>query len=111
MTNYTFAELEEARQHAFGNAVEVQQSTVCFCYFCNKLFGRSKVVEWLNPEDDDRFSTGPVPKSDRSAAFCPNCGFDMVLGDASGFPLHNSDFTPALHAHCERRSRKKEQAQ
>jgi hypothetical protein len=30
--------------------------------------------------------------------FCPHCGIDAVIGDASGLPVTSPDFVDKLHA-------------
>jgi hypothetical protein len=60
-------------------------------------------VEWLNPAGYpgstriEVFASSPEPLSDRATAFCPNCTFDMVIGDASGLPIDDRSFVAAIN--------------
>ena len=107
---WTDAQIVEAHEHCFENAKEVQASDQCVCYFCaaNELQGAyfepAGVTEWLNRAGRDAktgaevFRSGPVPLSDRATAFCPNCTFDMVIGDASGLPITDQSLVSAINA-------------
>jgi hypothetical protein len=111
---WTDAQIVEAHEHCFENVREVQASNWCVCYFCaiNDLprayFEPAAITEWLNPAGRNAgtgaevFRSGPAPLSDRATAFCPNCTFDMVIGDASGFPINDRSFVSAIDAHFSR---------
>jgi hypothetical protein len=98
----TDAELVAAHEHCFENVREIQASQRCVCYFCaanelpNAYFAPGQIVEWLNPINNGE-QPGPMPLSDKATAFCPNCTFDMVIGDASGLPIHDAQFVAAIH--------------
>jgi len=107
---WTDSQIVEAHEHCFENAKEVQASERCVCYFCaaNELSGAyfepAAITEWLNPADRDAktgveaLRSGPAPLSDRATAICPNCAFDMVIGDASGLPISDPSFIAAIEA-------------
>lgn len=107
---WTDAQIVEAHEHCFANAKEVQASERCVCYFCaaNDLpeayFKPAAVTEWLNPTGRDPktgaevLQTGPEPLSDQATAICPNCTFDLVIGDASGLPISDRSFVSAIDA-------------
>jgi hypothetical protein len=106
---WTDAKIVEAHEHCFENVKEVQASDRCVCYFCaanglpQAYFSPAAITEWLNPVGRDSgtgaevFRSGPEPLSDRATAFCPNCTFDMVLGNASGLPIGDLSFVSAIN--------------
>jgi hypothetical protein len=96
--NWSRGEIEEAWSHARQNVREVQASTLCVCIQCQTYFPPSRIVEWLNPAGEHTFRPGPLPTSDKADAFCPNCGMDFVIGDASGLPIQNPAFMRALNS-------------
>ncbi len=96
--SWSRGEIEEAWSHARENVREVQSSTLCVCLQCQSYFPPDRIVEWLNPAGGLTYKTGPVPASDGADAFCPNCGMDYVIGDASGLPIENPHFVRALNS-------------
>ncbi|MBI0476236.1 hypothetical protein D9601_12850 [Sphingomonas sp. MA1305] len=106
---WTEAQIVQAHEHCFENAQEVQASAQCACYFCaaNELpgayFEPGAITEWLNPAGRDAktgaeiLRSGSKPLSDRATAICPNCTFDMVIGDASGLPITDRSLLSAIN--------------
>ena len=107
--SWTEDQIISAHEHRFENVREIQSSSRCVCYFCaanglaNAHFAPTAIVEWLNPAgyrgepSIEVFASGPEPLSDRATAFCPNCTFDMVIGDASGLPIDDPSFVAAIN--------------
>ena len=96
--SWSRGEIKEAWSHARENVREVQASTLCVCFQCQAYFPPSRIVEWLNPAGEHNFKPGLLPTSDDASAFCPNCGMDYVVGDASGLPIQNPDFVSRLNS-------------
>ncbi|RZJ42474.1 MAG: cytoplasmic protein [Brevundimonas sp.] len=61
---------------------QVEQSSLCGCFYCETNFEPARVEEWT--DDDD-------------TALCPNCGIDSVIGDASGVAVTDADFIRRMH--------------
>ncbi len=99
---WTEAQITAAHEHCFENVREIQASDRCVCYFCaanslpNAYFAPDQIVEWLNPMGNG-YRAGPSLLSDKATAFCPNCTFDMVIGDASGLPIDDPKFVAAIN--------------
>lgn len=68
------AELYEAAHDcSFKNKEQIEQSKICGCFSCCRIFPASEVTSYL-----------PDAKP---TAICPYCHIDSVIGDASGFPI------------------------
>ena len=72
--NYTQKELLAIHKHSFMNADEVAKSKNCGCFYCERIYPSSHLEE----EDYTNID---------ATAWCPNCGIDAVIGDASGIHL------------------------
>lgn len=81
--NFPRITLEAAHRHSADHRVELEHSDVCGCFYCEKTFAVSDVVEWV----EDVSGT----------ALCPCCGIDSVIGSASGLPVADADFLRAMH--------------
>ncbi len=68
--------------HTRGNRMELEQSEVCGCLACERIYSPTEVVS---------FSLG-------DSAQCPHCGINAVVGSASGIPI-----TPAVLARAHAR--------
>lgn len=73
-----FQYLKKAHQASFKNKESILQSKVCGCFSCLNTFSPSEAT--FHPEMDGQ-----------ETAWCPYCGIDAVLGDATGYPI-----TPAF---------------
>jgi hypothetical protein len=73
-------DLRLAHKHSSQHRVEILASQNCGCFFCLSIYPALAVVEWL---DEDQ------------TAFCPECGIDSVIGDASGYPI-TSEFLASM---------------
>lgn len=62
-------DLDEIYSHASEHKDEVLSSEICGCFFCESRFPPSEITEWHEEEQ---------------TALCPKCGFDTVIGSASG---------------------------
>ena len=65
--------LAAAHGHSSNHRREIEASRMCGCYHCLATFPAMKVEEWIDGGETAR---------------CPRCGVDSVIGDASGFPIH-----------------------
>ena len=61
-----------AHKHCTNHVQEINDSFQCGCFHCQSFFKPSKIKEWLE---------------DEGTAFCPKCGIDSVIGDASPFDI------------------------
>ncbi|HEU4415197.1 MAG TPA: cytoplasmic protein [Candidatus Angelobacter sp.] len=64
--------MEEAHRRSFKNRDEVEKSSLCGCFYCEKSFSSEEIDEWVD---------------DGETALCPFCGIDSVIGSAAGFKL------------------------
>ena len=62
-----------AHQFSVNNRKQLEQSSVCGCFYCRKIFNPNEITEWI-PEKS-------------GTALCPCCGIDSVIGEASGFQI------------------------
>lgn len=67
------AHLEAAHKHCIRNRDALQQSKICGCFYCRTIYSPNEITEWL--------------REGNGTAFCPHCGIDSVIGDASGYPI------------------------
>jgi len=70
--------------HCNKNKTELENSGICGCYVCRKIFFTSEITKWVD------LTTSYSYKEDKTA-FCPYCDNDGVIGSASGY-----DITPKL---------------
>jgi cell division protein ZapA (FtsZ GTPase activity inhibitor) len=66
--------LNQYREHAIDNEIEIVQSNQCGCFFCRHVFDARDVQDWMDGEHG-------------VTALCPECGMDAVIGDASGIEI------------------------
>ena len=78
--NWSETELKRAHKHSIYHHQQIKNSR-CGCFYCLKTFEYSDIHEWT---DND------------TTALCPICGIDTVIGDTSGFPIHQ-EFLQAMH--------------
>ena len=64
--------LEKLHSFSYDNKESIGKSNECGCFYCLKSFKASEVKKYIIQD---------------STALCPNCGFDSVLGDVSGFAV------------------------
>lgn len=73
--------LKKAHSHSLHNKDEVDRSTLCGCFYCEKTFRPDEV----KGTTDKKGRKGFVPP--HQTVLCPFCGIDAVLGSESGHPL------------------------
>lgn len=66
---------DAAHKHCIRHRREVNQSTLCGCFYCLEIFPAEEIV-WGVYEA----TTGA----------CPECGIDSVIPDAAGYPITKS---------------------
>ena len=69
-------ELKSAHSHSYHNRGEIEQSSLCGCFSCNRTFLSSEVEDYIDEGE---------------TALCPYCSVDSVIGDASGIQLSEED--------------------
>lgn len=79
-------EASRLHQHVFENRLELEESEVCGCIHCERIYSPTEIRNWIA---DSRGET----------AECPYCGIDAVVGSASGIPI-----TPGVLARAHARS-------
>ena len=67
------ADYISAHQFSANNRKQIEQSAVCGCFYCGKIFSPLEIKEWI-PEQ-------------AGTALCPYCGIDSVIGEVSGFQI------------------------
>ena len=81
MVKYSKSALIKAHKHCTNNREELENSKKCGCFYCFEVYDPKEILE-----DKDAMW------ADESTAFCAKCGIDSVIGDASGFPIHDKLF-------------------
>lgn len=78
--------IEKAHKATIYNEEDIMNSKVCMCFYCGYQFNahEEKELEWWDENS---------PKG--KTIVCPMCGIDVVIGDASGFPITDKDFIMA----------------
>lgn len=75
--------LKAAHKASFKNKESILQSQQCGCFSCKRMMSPAEVV--FRAEMDGK-----------ETAWCPHCGIDAVLGDASGYPI-TEDFLKKMN--------------
>jgi hypothetical protein len=65
-------QFEKAHRFCRHNRKDLENDTICGCFYCLKIFNPNEIDEWW--DDDD-------------TAVCPYCGIDSVIGENSGFSV------------------------
>lgn len=75
--------IEKAHKATLYNEKDIMGSTTCTCFYCGYQFNAhsEKDLEWWDEHS---------PKG--KTLVCPKCGIDVVIGEASGFPITDKDF-------------------
>ena len=68
-----------AHAASFGNRASVEASTRVGCFYCQRIFHPALIHRWT------------LERIGKQTAWCPHCGIDSILGNATGFPI-----TPAF---------------
>ncbi|CAN5360026.1 hypothetical protein BH11ACT6_BH11ACT6_02580 [soil metagenome] len=69
------ADVRDAHVHCNLNRAALEQSTICGCFYCCRVYSPEAIDEWV-----DELSGGQT-------ALCPGCGIDSVIADRSGYPI------------------------
>ena len=62
-----------AHQFCTNNRKQMEQSSICGCFYCGKIFDPLEIQEWI-PEK-------------AGTAICPYCNIDSIIGESTGFPI------------------------
>ena len=65
-------ELLNGHNHSFKNRQEIEQSTKCGCFNCQRIYCPTEVEDYVD---------------EGKTALCPYCGIDSVIGDASDIQI------------------------
>jgi hypothetical protein len=79
-----------AHSHCIRNRAELEQSETSGCFFCLEIYPAGEVWEWIRERQEDE---------ERLTAMCPKCGIDAVIGDASGYPVADTQFLERMKRH------------
>lgn len=74
------------RDHVHDNEFEIIASKECGCIECGKTFSARAVTSWAK-------------SGNGLSAICPNCGFEGVVGDASGLSIDPEDIADMRKYH------------
>jgi hypothetical protein len=83
-------------ERTFKNLEEVRASTLAVCLCCKRVIDTAAMFQ-DTPLDDicvACIDDGTMEET----VFCPHCGIDAVIGDASGLPVTSPNFVDKLHA-------------
>jgi hypothetical protein len=72
MKKYSIQQITKAHKLCFANKEFVQKSKLCGCFNCCSIYPASHVISWTQESNNQGVT-----------AWCPNCGIDSVIGDAS----------------------------
>jgi hypothetical protein len=75
-------DLIKAHQHSSNNLKEIEASSICGCFYCEKTFSPDQIEKWI---DKGR------------CAICPFCFIDSVIGDKSELPVTEPNFLKQMH--------------
>lgn len=78
---------EAAYASSENNKQQLQQSTVCGCFYCQKIYKPVEITDWI--ADDGQAAT--------STAVCPYCGKDSVIGESSEYSI-TEDFLRGMNS-------------
>jgi hypothetical protein len=73
--------LDAAHKHCSFHRAELQNSSLCGCFYCFAIFGPGDISEWID---------------EGQTAKCPKCTIDSVIGSASGYPI-TKEFLNRMH--------------
>lgn len=80
-------------KHSYMNFLEVKASQLAGCYHCKRTF-TTDIIE------EDKHCMASTPHGTQEpTVFCPLCGIDAVIGDASGYPVTTKPFLDYMYYH------------
>ena len=71
----TREELDRVHKHSIYNEEEVLKSKKCGCFYCGNIYIPMDVRDYM------------AERNGQKTAWCPFCGIDAVIGDASGYEI------------------------
>lgn len=77
----------QAHTHSINHREALFHSERCGCFDCLAIFPPDGITNWTDEVDGVNVT-----------AFCPECGADMVIGSASGYPIEDW-FLQRMHDH------------
>ncbi len=80
---YTDAYIKKAHQATFANEKQILASDSCTCFYCGHTF---------NPQTEHTLYWITERHPQDKTLQCPMCGIDCMIGNASGFPIHDQSF-------------------
>ena len=83
---YSKQQLKKAHYFSNNHKPELEQDSVCGCFYCQRVFHPKEITEWLIEKN---------PADWRGTAVCPYCDVDAVIGESSGFPI-TEEFLSAM---------------
>ena len=75
-----------AHKHSSLHRQEILRSEQCGCFYCGNIFKPSEIDVWTDKNNEGVGQT----------ALCPYCSVDLVIGQASGYPI-SDDFLSRMH--------------
>ena len=78
-----------AYEHSYNNRKEFERSHKCGCFYCKTEFKAEDV------NFDDCMSVADKDP-ENPTIFCPYCGIDSLIGDASGYCI-TAEFLSDMH--------------
>jgi hypothetical protein len=85
-SHWSREECYSAREYAVFNRETIESSAVVGCYCCKSVGVANDIIDYIE-EADGRSDT----------ALCGFCGIDAVIGDSTGYPVHEKNFLDHLH--------------
>ncbi|MEQ1784259.1 MAG: cytoplasmic protein [Hyphomonadaceae bacterium] len=82
MSSFSPGMVENLMKFTTANREQVEASDLCVCMDCQEYFPSGTVERFLRD----------------GTAFCPSCGNDAVVGDASGLPIFDAGFLDAVNS-------------
>ncbi len=67
-------ELKRAHVLSCHNRAQLDNSTLCGCFYCLKIFDPKLIVEWCD---------------NNQITICPYCGIDSIIYDSQFYPVSN----------------------
>lgn len=75
------SKLREAHDFCWNNRRDLEQSSVCGCFYCMNIYSPKEINQWID---------------DGETALCAHCGIDSVISEKSGYPL-TKDFLSEMN--------------
>lgn len=89
----THIDYKEATKHSYLNYDEVKNSIYAGCYHCKRVFLANII------DKDKHCIASRHDGTQEPTVFCPICGVDAVVGDASGYPVTYKTFLELMNSY------------